>query len=97
MKIDTRVTILFADGHHGFSERIDSPFPGGLSSDYSPQHGIDDAVELDTTEAVTDLATDPLPDGATDPLPGPSRSISFVTDTDNSITTRYSNMSTVPI
>lgn len=66
------------DGHDGLTERIDSPFPGGLSSDDAPQYSFDDACELDTI---------------TDPIPGPSRSISFITDTDNSTATK----STLPI
>lgn len=71
----------FLDGNHAIPECIDDPFPGGISTDDTPQYGIHDACELDTT---TDIS-----------LPGPSHSISFITDI--STTTKGSTFSTLPI
>ena len=34
---------FLVDGNHAISECIDSPLPGGLSSDDTPQYGFDDA------------------------------------------------------
>lgn len=37
---------LVIDGHNAVSECVDSAFSGGLSSDYTSQHGLYNAHEL---------------------------------------------------
>lgn len=70
------------DGHHAVAECVHGAFPGGISPHHPPQHGIDDAGGLNS------MISEPT-------VPGPSRSISFFTDTSSA--TRYSTVSTAPL